>query len=269
MRRLRLVRPRLSYANAVSLLAVFLAMGGTALAAYGTAAFKDSSVTSAKIANGTIGLTDVATATRTYLTTNATQRGPTGDQGDKGPAGGKFTKQWSYAYYDSGRLKKKGTEPPNGSSLDWHDPSYNGGNENGNGELVPLQKGNTQLLILQASDTNSGLLSVPTSVPNANVIVIANVSLWHRGTVHTRVGCNAQIKDTVQGGAFQTIGVPVWASTNVADRVVNIGVVAAASITPSTYTLRIVCRNEDKDDLLADDWNFVKGNLNVLSTRDE
>jgi hypothetical protein len=75
--------PKLSYANVMSTIAVFIALGGTSYAvarnSIGTAQLKNNAVTSAKVKNGTLKTGDLAPSARIG------QRGPRGPQG---PAGG-------------------------------------------------------------------------------------------------------------------------------------------------------------------------------------
>jgi hypothetical protein len=77
------LRPRLTFANVVSCLALFVALGGSAYAAtqlpknsVGTKQLKDGAVTEAKLAKGVIGMAGA----------NG-ERGPEGRQGPAGPQG--------------------------------------------------------------------------------------------------------------------------------------------------------------------------------------
>jgi hypothetical protein len=78
-------RPKLSYANVMSTIAVFVALGGTSYAvarnSIGTAQLKTNAVTSAKIKNGTVRSGDLAPGARG-------QRGPRGPQGPAGSGSG-------------------------------------------------------------------------------------------------------------------------------------------------------------------------------------
>ncbi|MBS1870110.1 MAG: hypothetical protein JSS99_10625 [Actinobacteria bacterium] len=77
------IRPRLSYANVMSTLAVFLALGGTSYAvarnSIGTRELKDNAVTSRKVRDGAIGRADLARG--------IVQPGPRGPRGAQGPVG--------------------------------------------------------------------------------------------------------------------------------------------------------------------------------------
>jgi len=86
---LRKLRPRLTYANVASSLALFLAVsGGTAIAAatIGTKDIKNRAVTSSKIANGAVTGAKVRNGS---LTAADFREGslPAGPQGPQGPAG--------------------------------------------------------------------------------------------------------------------------------------------------------------------------------------
>lgn len=71
-------RPRLSYANVMASLAVFLVMGG---AAYAATALPKNSVGSKQLKNGAITPAKLSTSAKTAL------QGATGPQGPPGPAG--------------------------------------------------------------------------------------------------------------------------------------------------------------------------------------
>ena len=78
-------RPQLSYANVMSTIAVFLALGGTSYAvarnSVGNRELKANAVTSVKVRDGSLTTSDLAPATRIG------PRGPRGSQGPPGTAG--------------------------------------------------------------------------------------------------------------------------------------------------------------------------------------
>ena len=80
------MRPRLTYANTMSTLGVFIALGGTSWAiarnSIGTTHLRDGAVTSAKIRNGAVGAPDLAPGA-----VLAGPRGPRGEEGPPGPPG--------------------------------------------------------------------------------------------------------------------------------------------------------------------------------------
>ena len=77
-------RPQFSYANVMSTIAVFVALGGTSYAvarnSVGNAQLRANAVTSAKVRNGTLQSRDLSPAARQSV------RGPRGPQGPAGPA---------------------------------------------------------------------------------------------------------------------------------------------------------------------------------------
>jgi hypothetical protein len=87
MRRLRLARP--SPSLAISLLALFVALGGVGYAAatIGSAQIKNNSIRSVDIRNGTIVAKDINATTRASLKGQKGDRGDKGDKGDTGSAG--------------------------------------------------------------------------------------------------------------------------------------------------------------------------------------
>jgi hypothetical protein len=86
------LRPRLTFANVVSMAALFVALGGTGYAAIvlpansvGTPQLKKDSVTAAKVKDGTLKATDFASGQLKKGNTGA--RGPAGAVGPAGPIG--------------------------------------------------------------------------------------------------------------------------------------------------------------------------------------
>jgi Collagen triple helix repeat (20 copies) len=92
---MRIARPKLTYANVMSSIAVFLAAGGGAYAAVtlphnsvGSAQLKANSVTSAKVRDGSLLPRDFkAGSLKAGATGPAGARGATGAKGDAGPKG--------------------------------------------------------------------------------------------------------------------------------------------------------------------------------------
>lgn len=88
-------RPRLSYANVVATLALFIALGGTSYAALklprdsvGSAQIRSQAVNTSDIRNGSVLLTDLATSAKKSLR---------GQQGSTGPPGAAGQPAVSYA----------------------------------------------------------------------------------------------------------------------------------------------------------------------------
>ncbi|MCW2920494.1 MAG: hypothetical protein JWL76_368 [Thermoleophilia bacterium] len=85
------VAPRLTYANVMATIAVALSLGGVSYAAValprnsvGAAQLQTNSVTTTKVANGSLTLRDLAAPTRRALTGTS---GPAGAVGSAGPTG--------------------------------------------------------------------------------------------------------------------------------------------------------------------------------------
>jgi hypothetical protein len=88
------LRARLSYANVMATLAVFIALGGSSYAALklprnsvGTTQIRTGAVRSSEVKNGSLRVSDLAASARRSLRGAA---GPAGPQGPAGPAASKF-----------------------------------------------------------------------------------------------------------------------------------------------------------------------------------
>ena len=88
------VRPRLTYANVIASLALFLALAGGSYAAMriprnsvGTKQLKSNAVTSPKVNNGSLLVSDFNASQRSRLRGPAGPQGPTGARGLEGPRG--------------------------------------------------------------------------------------------------------------------------------------------------------------------------------------
>ncbi len=95
------MRPRLTYGNAVATLALFIALGGTALAAshlgansVGTKQLKNNSVTGAKVKNGSLAAIDFGS--------DQLPRGPQGERGERGEPGAPGSAR-AYAFVNAGK----------------------------------------------------------------------------------------------------------------------------------------------------------------------
>src|ERR1700709_307296 len=90
--RVRMLRPRLTFANVIACTALFVALGGTGYAALnlpknsvGNLPLQPGAVTAAKVADGSLKKVDFGEG---QLPTGATgPAGPTGATGPQGPAG--------------------------------------------------------------------------------------------------------------------------------------------------------------------------------------
>jgi hypothetical protein len=107
---MRHLRCRLTYANVVATLALFLALGGaTAFAAsqlgknsVGSKQLRKNSVTAAKIKNGAVTQAKIATSVQTAMMGARGPEGPQGAKGPVGPQGAKGDPGPSNAYYAHG-----------------------------------------------------------------------------------------------------------------------------------------------------------------------
>jgi hypothetical protein len=107
---MKYLRCRLTYANVIATLAMFLALGGaTAFAAsqlgknsVGSKQLKKNSVTAAKIKNGAVTQAKIATSAQTAMMGARGPVGPQGANGPVGPQGAKGDPGPSNAYYAHG-----------------------------------------------------------------------------------------------------------------------------------------------------------------------
>jgi hypothetical protein len=99
---LRRVLNRLTYANVVATLALFIALGGSSYAAIklprnsvGSDQIKTSAIHTGEIRDRTIRLQDISTSARSSLRGQAGSQGATGAQGPAGPAGASAVKHFA------------------------------------------------------------------------------------------------------------------------------------------------------------------------------
>jgi hypothetical protein len=88
------MKSRVSYANVVSALALFVALGGSSYAAFelpansvGAAQLRNRAVTSVKVRNGSLQMKDLSAGARKALVGPVGPQGPAGLKGDAGPKG--------------------------------------------------------------------------------------------------------------------------------------------------------------------------------------
>lgn len=91
---IRPIRSRMSFANVTSLVALFVALGGSSYAALnlpkgsvGSKQLKKNAVTSPKVKPGSLLLSDFSSSQRASLRGPAGLQGPAGQQGPQGPRG--------------------------------------------------------------------------------------------------------------------------------------------------------------------------------------
>lgn len=113
-------RPKLSYANLISTLALFIALGGSSYAAItlphnsvGSAQIRTGAVGTSELRSGAVHLADIAATTKNHL------RGTTGPIGQTGPKGTNATSY--FAVVDAGGAILRGTANGGG-----HDASGSG-----------------------------------------------------------------------------------------------------------------------------------------------
>jgi hypothetical protein len=111
----RSLKPRLSYANVMATIAVFVALGGSSYAALkvGTKQLRNGAVTSVKIKNGAVVSKKINRKTRRALRGTKGPAGPAGAQGPAGPAGaqGPAGSVRAYARVHGGSLQFVGAHP--------------------------------------------------------------------------------------------------------------------------------------------------------------
>jgi hypothetical protein len=107
------IRARLSYANVMATVAVFIALGGSSYAAItlprnsvGSKQLRAGAVASSEIKNRSIRTTDVAPSARNALRGQVGPQGPAGAQGATGPRGPAGPTYW--AAVDSGGGRARG-----------------------------------------------------------------------------------------------------------------------------------------------------------------
>jgi hypothetical protein len=115
---LRRLIDRLTYANVVATMALFIALGGTSYAAIklphnsvGTEQIKSGAVHTGEIRDRTIRLQDLSTTARASL------RGQTGPQGPQGPAGAPAIKHFASVSSSGGLIRGDATSGGSGGAI--------------------------------------------------------------------------------------------------------------------------------------------------------
>lgn len=108
------IRARLTYANVMATIAVFIALGGTSYAALklprnsvGAEQIKSGAVRSAEIKDRSIRTSDLATSARASLRGQIGPQGPTGATGPQGPSGPTY---WAVVDSGGGRVRGNSTQ---------------------------------------------------------------------------------------------------------------------------------------------------------------
>lgn len=133
------MRPRITYANAMATMALFLAIGGTAIAAVTLTGrnVADRSITSADVKSQSLGLVDLTPATKARFVGDkgaagrvgsAGSSGTTGVDGERGRRGSAAFMTSAFAYRDTGLVtNRQNVSTPNnngGPGKNWDDPAY-------------------------------------------------------------------------------------------------------------------------------------------------
>lgn len=200
-------RPSFTYANVMSTLGVFMALGGTSYAvarnSIGTAQLKNGAVTSAKVRNGTLTAGDVAGG---VLSAGRGPRGAAGPGGPAGPAG------------SVGPAGLTGLTGPRGPSDGYVD---NGPNR------VLAQQANVQTRVAQLA-----------SVPAGSYVFVAS---WHIGDFANGgsiTGCNINVNGEYISGSDSVVG-NGSGSTRVAAMSTTAGVTRGSS-----FQVTLECRTD-------------------------
>jgi len=223
---LELLRRQLSFANVVALIALFVALGGSAYAvtslphgSVGTAQLKNGAVTGAKVKKGSLLRSNFKAG---QLPAGA--QGPAGPTGAQGPAG------------PTGAEGKSGPEGPAGPTASAFADSNN---QFGlTTELVPVvELGGGPLA------EGSGLLVV--KVPS-RIVSNATVTIFKPTTEGTVTGQSFCTQELVQGTTatrFGTFTNTTFEATT-ANQVVfhTVAMTGAIDVDPGTYNVRASCR---------------------------
>lgn len=282
VRRLGNHLPRPTYAVVVSLLAVTIGGGGSAIAAkkisqYDSRHIKDNAVTTQHLQSSQLNPQDFSAATRSFMSTSEAQRGLQGAIGPDGPKGVIADRQYTYASRDTDKLKNPQGNPPNVGKSSWEllSGTVNGASSAGYEPLTSSSLANQPYLTLQTSDANAGYVRFRT---RSDFLLTGNVTLWHKGTVHTRAECVVQSARATNGSilsGYTDASAPIVVSSARDHEVHTITLVGGSTADgtedlPGEYVARVACRNVDRTAVstLANDWVFVKGNLSVIASRD-
>jgi len=185
-------RPRLTYANVMSTLAVgLLVAGGVGYAAVtlpdnsvGTKQLKNNAVTGAKVKNGSLGTADLSAAARASLQGQTGPAGPAGDTGQAGATG---------ATGAAGATGGQGVPGPTASGF---------AQTTVDTTLTPGSP-NATVIRLTTATTTSGALVLAEEM---RVFISAHVVLYKGTGIAGSVGnATCQARSASVGGAFSTL----------------------------------------------------------------
>jgi hypothetical protein len=116
------IRARLSYANVMATVALFVALGGSSYAVtslgkntVGARALKQGSVGASEVKNGSLGLSELTASARSSLQGARGPQGPQGPQGPRGAAGPAATTLWASLNPDGTLKRGSGVTGVNGA----------------------------------------------------------------------------------------------------------------------------------------------------------
>lgn len=260
-------KPRVfTFANVMATVALFVSLGGTSYAASKVLItgknIKNNSIQAIDIKNGTIDKTDLSAATKTSL------KGLTGAQGPAGPAGSRGDAaqiKSGFAQYNSGKYINPGGTNPNGGAAAWYQYGVNSNNTSGETDIelssTPIDNGSATVLSLESNGTSAiGPVNF-----NSNLTGIGNVTLLHRGTVHTRAECQMYMTDSIGTGP-RAMGEATYASSSLNNEMIALSIVGSKNLTasasnPLLYNVMVQCRSADNTGDAADTWEVVNGNV--------
>lgn len=302
-----MMRKHFTYANVMATVAIFLAFGGTALAAVVItgANVRDATLTGVDVKNASLGVADLSATTRASMKGATGPKGdrgstglrgltgPTGPKGDTGANGAAAEVITSFASRNAGFVSSNGFNTPNPNALNWYE--YNCGaagdsngpcaNDDGNqpnsGSLIlPLTGSGDMVVALQGMSKNADEIRHTFNSNNnievpwtTNLTGMASITLFRSNpvggtpTIHGRAECALQYANSAAPNTFLPLGEPQSVSAFGARELVSLTVVGSKDLPAGIYNVRVFCRDEDRTSDSNYDWYFSAGNLTAFAAK--
>ncbi len=211
---------KLTYANVVSTLCLFILLGGGAYAA--SSSLRKNSVGTKQIKNGAVTQAKISKSAQATLKGNMGDPGPRGQAGERGPKG------------DQGPKGNPGETGPTGPSTS----GFYHRTTNGTGIALPatIQGAGYPLLDTQSTGGHSVTVNV-----NSTIVVQGTVAIFNVSSNDASVTCQAYVRDTTAPSPVDIAVGEISGADVLGHLTATIPLLGYATVTPGTWSLRAGC----------------------------